>query len=149
MTTNHVLQYLQYLPIIIPALLGYGTAMFCGVQNTSGVVVSIRPPPIVFSIVWPILYIMLGVSWYYSRKIKTLLTDIFYGSLVFLLSLWIIIYACENNKLGGVYILILSIVFSLLSYTVGDLTSKLLIVPLIGWLLFATLLNVFEVQLLN
>jgi len=68
---------------------------------------------------------------------------------VFLLSLWIIIYSCKNNKLGGVYILILSIVFSLLSYTVGDLTSQLLIVPLIGWLLFATILNIFEVQLLN
>lgn len=143
--TNH----LQYLPIIIPSILGYGTAMFCGVQSSSGIVVPIRPPPVVFSIVWPILYIMLGVSWYYSRKIKTLLSDIFYGTLVFLLSLWIIIYSCENNKLGGVYILILSIVFSLLSYTVGDLTSQLLIVPLIGWLLFATILNVFEVQLLN
>jgi tryptophan-rich sensory protein len=116
---------------------------------SSGVVVSIRPPPVVFSIVWPILYIMLGLSWFFSRKIKTLLTDIFYGSLVLLLSLWIIIYSCENNKLVAVYILILSIVFSLLSYTVGDLTSKLLIVPLIGWLLFATLLNVFEVQLSN
>ena len=144
-----LIQYLQYFPIIIPSLLGYGTAMFCGVQSSSGVVVSIRPQPIVFSIVWPILYIMLGLSWFFSRKIKTLLTDIFYGSLVFLLSLWIIIYSCENNKLGGVYILILSIVFSLLCYTVGDLTSRLLIVPLIGWLLFATLLNVFEVQLLN
>ena len=149
MTSNHLYQYLQYLPIIIPALLGYGTAMFCEVQSSSGIVVPIRPPPIVFSVVWPILYIMLGVSWYYSRKIKTLLSDIFYGTLVFLLSLWIIIYSCENNKLGGVYILILSIVFSLLSYTVGDLTSQLLIVPLIGWLLFATILNVFEVQLLN
>ena len=144
-----LIQYLQYFPIIIPSLLGYGTAMFCGVQSNSGVVVSIRPPPVVFSIVWPILYIMLGLSWFFSRKIKTLLTDIFYGSLVLLLTLWIIIYSCENNKLGGVYILILSIVFSLLSYTVGDLKSKLLIVPLIGLLLFATLLNVFEVQLLK
>ena len=69
--------------------------------------------------------------------------------LVFLLSLWIIIYSWQNNKIGGEYILMLSIVFSLLSYTIGDLTSQLLIVPLIGWLLFATLLNIFEVQLQN
>ena len=139
----------EYLPIIIPSLLGYGTAMFCKVKNNSGLVVSIRPSPIVFSIVWPLLYLMLGLSWYYSRKNKTLLSDIFYGILVFLLSFWIIIYSCKNKKIFAVYILILSIIFSLLAYTVGDLTSKLLIVPLIGWLLFATLLNVFEVQLLN
>lgn len=147
--SNYLFQYLEYLPIIIPGLLGYGTSMLCGIQSNSGVIVSIRPPPIIFMIVWPILYIMLGLSWYYSRKIKTLLTDIFYGLLVFLLSLWIIIYSCQNNKIGGVYILMLSIVFSLLSYTIGDLTSQLLIVPLIGWLLFATLLNIFEVQLQN
>ena len=139
----------EYIPIIIPSLLGYSTALVCKVQSTSGAIVPIRPPAVVFSIVWPILYLMLGLSWYFSRKIRTLLSDIFYGSLVVLLSLWIVFYSCQDDKKSGVYILIFSIVFSLLSYTVGNLISQMLIVPLIGWLLVATFLNVFEVQLLN
>jgi benzodiazapine receptor len=139
----------EYIPILIPALLGYGTAMFCKVGKQSGEIVSFRPPALVFSIVWPILYIMLGFSWYFSRQKERLLSDIFYASLIFLLNLWIIVYSCKNNKKYGIYILLLSIIFAILSYTVGDMKGKLLITPLIVWLSFATLLNIFEVQMLK
>ena len=140
---------LEYIPIIIPSLLGYGTAAFCKIGKQSGEIVSFRPPAIVFSFVWPILYIMLGLSWYFSRQENQLLSDIFYISLIFLLSLWIVVYSCENNKKNAIYILLLSIVFAISSYTVADMKGKLLIVPLIVWLSFATLLNIFEVQLLK
>ena len=92
---------------------------------------------------------MLGFSWYFSRQNEKELSDLFYGFLIIFLSLWIIIYSCKQNKKLAVYVLLLSFTFSLLSYTVGNLESKLLIVPLIGWLLFATLLNILEVQLLS
>ena len=140
---------LEYITILIPSLLGYGTAMFCKINKNSGSNVSITPPPIVFSIVWSVLYIMLGFSWYFSRQNEKELSDLFYGFLIIFLSLWIIIYSCKQNKKLAVYVLLLSFTFSLLSYTVGNLESKLLIVPLIGWLLFATLLNILEVQLLS
>jgi benzodiazapine receptor len=138
---------IEYIPIVIPSLIGYGTAMFCKIGNQAGDNVTFRPPAIVFSIIWPILYIMLGLSWYFSRQKNQLLSDIFYISLIFLLSLWIIVYS--NNKKNAIYILVLSIAFSILSYTVADLKGKLLIVPLIVWLFFATSINIFEVQLLN
>ncbi len=134
----------EYIPIFVPSLLGYGTAMFFKIGNQAGENVSFRPPAIVFSIVWPILYILLGLSWYFSRQKKPLLSDIFYISLIIFLSLWIVIYS--NNKKNAIYILLLSIVFALLSYTVADLKGKLLITPLIVWLIFATILNIFEVQ---
>jgi tryptophan-rich sensory protein len=137
---------LQYIPIIIPALSGYLTSMFCHVNKTSGIQVSFRPPAFVFSIVWPILYLLFGFSWYFAREKNKILADIFFSILVILLNLWIFIYSCKNNKKDAIYILILSIIFSLLCYTVGNLTSQLLIVPLVGWLLFATLLNIFEVD---
>ena len=140
---------LEYLPIVIPSLLGYSTAMFCNVQKSSAVNVAIRPPAIVFSLVWPVLYIFLGISWYISRKTRPLLSDIFYGILICLLSLWIIVYSCKNNKKYGVYVLVLSVMFGILAYTVGGLESRLLIVPLIVWLCFATLLNVIEVESLK
>jgi tryptophan-rich sensory protein len=134
----------EYIPIFVPSLLGYGTAMFFKLGNQAGENVSFRPPAIVFSIVWPILYILLGLSWYFSRQKKTLLSDIFYISLIIFLSMWIVVYS--NNKKNAIYILLLSIVFALLSYTVADLKGKLLITPLIVWLIFATILNIFEVQ---
>ena len=139
----------EYIPILLPSLFGYGTAMFCNVGSQSGSNVSFRPPPVVFSIVWPVLYIMLGVSWYFARKSNELWSDIFYISLIMLLNLWIVLYSCQGDKKNAIYVLVLSIVFGLLCYTVADFTAKLLIVPLIGWLLFATILNIFEVQLID
>jgi len=137
---------LQYTPIILPALLGYGSSIFCKVGKESGSIVSFRPPPIVFSIIWPILYILLGLSWFYARKENSILTDIFYTLLVLLLCLWIFVYSCKKNKKLAIYVLLISIVFSGLCYTIGNNISKLMIVPLIGWLLFAMLLNIFEVK---
>jgi tryptophan-rich sensory protein len=136
---------LEYIPIVIPALVGYTTSMFCHVNKTSGIKVSFIPPPVIFSIIWPVLYLLFGISWFYSRKNNKVLTDIFFSILVILLSLWIYVYSCKNNKKNGIYILFLSIVFSF-CYTVGNFNSKLLIVPLIVWLLFASLLNIFEVE---
>jgi len=139
-------QITQYIPVIIPGLLGFISAMFCNVKKDSGVNVSFRPPAIVFSIVWPILYILLGLSWFYSRKDNRMLSDIFYILLTLSLCLWIFVYSCKNDKKAGVYVIVISIIFALLSYTVAPLNSKLMIIPLIGWLFFATLLNAFEVK---
>ena len=144
--TNNLL---QYLPIIIPSILGYGTAMFCGVQTSSGTVVSIRPPPFVFSIVWPILYLMLGFSWFYARQNKNITSDIFYTTLILLLSVWLIVYSCKNNKKMGIYVLILSVIVSLFACIPGNFQSRILILPLIAWLIFATILNIMEVRLLT
>jgi translocator protein len=139
-------QITQYIPVIIPGLLGFISAMFCNVKKDSGVNVSFRPPAIVFSIVWPILYVLLGLSWFYSRKDNRMLSDIFYILLTLSLCLWIFVYSCKNDKKAGVYVIVISIIFALLSYTVAPLNSKLMITPLIGWLFFATLLNAFEVK---
>ena len=137
---------LDYLIILIPSILGYGTSMLCNVQKDAGSTVNFRPPPIAFSIVWPILYILLGFSWFYSRKVNRELSDIFYTLLNLVLISWIIVYSCQNNKKYGIYVLILSFIFAMCCYTLGDIKSKLMIVPLLGWIMFATLLNIFEVQ---
>lgn len=144
--------YLKYITILLPSIFGYGMAMFCKVGKSSGDIVSFRPPPAVFSIVWILLYIMLGFSWYFSLNNNlndNTTVSIFYLSLNLFLCMWIYVYSCKNDKKTGIYILILCIIFSLFCYTIGNLTSKLLIVPLIGWLLLATLLNVFEVEKLS
>ena len=139
----------EYIPIILPSLLGYGTAMFCKVNKDSGATVSLRPPPIVFSIVWPILYLMLGFSWFYARQNKNITADIFYTTLIILLSTWLIVYSCSNNKKMGIYVLVLSVIVSLFACTLGNFQSRILILPLIAWLIFATILNIMEVRLIT
>ena len=143
---------LKYAPILLPSILGYSAAMFCNVGKNSGEIVSFRPPPVVFSIVWSVLYLLLGISWYLALNDDSLdknMVNIFYILLNIFLCLWVYVYSCKNDKKMGIYIIVICIIFSLFCYTIGNLTSKLLIVPLMGWLFLATLLNVFEVEKLN
>jgi tryptophan-rich sensory protein len=141
----------EYLLIPIPAILGYLFGSICNVGKDSGEVVSFRPPPIVFGVVWIILYLFIGVSWFLAVKDteSKLLTYTFYILLNIALCSWIYLYSCKNDKKNAIYVLLISFVFSLLCYTIGNRNSKMLIVPLIGWILFAMLLNIFEVEKLT
>jgi tryptophan-rich sensory protein len=131
--------------ILIPSIMGYTSALFCGVNKDSGKMVKFRPPAIVFSIVWPILYLLLGISWFLARK--QLIVDIMYLSLNLILCLWLYVYSCRKDKKNAIYVIVLSMVFALFCYTVcEDVLGKLAIVPLIGWLFLATLINIFEVE---
>jgi benzodiazapine receptor len=136
--------------ILIPALLGYLGGKYCKVQETSGESVKFRPPPKVFGIAWAILYILLGLSWYYALKSAKNMNMIiaimsYYILLNIALYSWIYTYSCKGNKISAVYALAISFTCALLCYTIGDINSKLCIVPLIGWLFFATLINVGEI----
>lgn len=142
---------LDYLLIPIPAIFGYLSGAICNVGKDSGVVVSFRPPPIVFGIVWIILYLFIGISWFLAVKDSEskLLVHTFYILLNISLCSWIYLYSCKNDKKNAIYVLLLSFIFCLLCYTVGNLKSKMLLVPLLGWILFAMLLNIFEVEKLS
>ena len=142
-------EYLKYLPIVLPSIFGYVSASICKVSSSSGVSVKFRPAPVVFSIVWIILYILLGLSWYYAREnpiIDRNIIDIIYIMLNLFLVLWIVLYSCREDKINAIYILVLGIIFTVMAYTVGNIKSKLMLCPLLGWLFLATLLNVFEVE---
>ena len=139
---------LELLPIFLPTIMGSITALLCNVSKSSGNTVKIRPPPAVFGIAWFILYILIGLSWFYARQVKNgqLLADIFYIILNIALCSWILVYSCANNKKAGVYTLVISIICTIWCYSLGNQVSKILIVPLLGWLFLATLINVLEVS---
>jgi len=136
------------LPIFIPSILGTIFALSCNVSKSSGSTVNIRPEPIVFGIAWFILYILIGLSWYFARNANDnyLLVDVFYIILNIALCSWIIVYSCTENKKGGVYVLVIGIICTVWCYTLGNTLSKMLITPLLGWLFLATLINVLEVS---
>ena len=137
------------LRLLFAMILGFGINLIpkCKISRNSGNIVKFRPPSFVFGIVWPILYILLGLSWILaSKKINRIYVDIIFALLSVSLMLWTVVYSCLSNKKGGVYVLLLNILVLTIIIMLVPLKSQLMLVPLLIWLLFALLLNIFEVQ---
>ena len=60
-------------------------------------------------------------------------------------------YFCAycNYGVGGIYSLLVTILLLLGGIVLVPKVSKLLLIPLLTWLMFALLLNIFEVQLIK
>lgn len=132
-----------------PMIAGYGVSNFlCPMPENAGSEVEARPDPKVFSIVWPILYVLIGLSWVYDSKtvLNNCYTDILYIALIGSLTLWIYYYSdkCGNSKQNSLYTMLFSILIILviLTYTFPNY----LLLPLLVWLLFAMLLNFTEIN---
>lgn len=128
------------LVIILPLLLVNLTSLFCNPGADAGKIVKFRPPKEVFIIIWPILLLLLGLAWHNSLS-----SSLLYTFLTLFLCLWLIIYSCFKNKMGGVYILLITLLLLFMTYTSSTINSKYLLCPLIVWIIFALLLNVFEI----
>ncbi len=134
--------------ILLPSLVGYGTAMVCPMDKSSGSDVKFRPPSYVFGITWLILFVQLGFSWYIAARncsnVNLCITT--YAITTLSLGLWTYIYSCRKSKLGSAWVLVLSLAASLASFAQGNELSRVLIAPLIAWLIFAMLMNTTQVQ---
>ena len=142
---------LNYPILFAPALIGYGTYFLCPFDpKDSPLSQTIRPPNWVFSIVWPILYLSIGLAWTQSRTIAKVkskrMIDYAYLALSILLASWSVVYSCQKNKKNGIFVLVLSIMCTLVAYTTSPLSSKLLMCPLLAWLIYALMLNIIEVN---
>ena len=133
--------YIDYILLLLPLISGYLVSSICGPSKTSGQSVRFRPAPWVFGVVWPILYLLLGFAWTQSKKYSLL-----YIILNILLNLWLVVYACQKNKVGGIYIILLSLLCLVYIFINVKKQIKYYLVPLLIWLLFALLLNTFEVE---
>lgn len=135
--------------LFLPMIVGYGTTAMCKIGQNAGKVVKFRPPSFVFGIVWPILFLLLGISWIIAVRntefVKT--TILVYLLTTLSLGLWTYVYGCLKMKKEASWVILLSIMASIASFSQGNDISKLLISPLIAWLIFALLLNTTEVQL--
>ena len=125
---------------------GYLISMKCKMNQNDGESVKFRPPPEIFSIVWPILYILLGISWIFASRNQNKYIDILYFLLSSLLAIWIVIYSCYNNKKNAIFILLLILLSISILMIISPTKSKLLLSPLAIWIFYATLLNTTEVQ---
>ena len=130
---------LEHIVILIPMILVYITSYYCNVGQKAGKNIKFRPPKEVFMIVWPILLLLLGIAWYNSIS-----SSLLYLLITLCLCAWLIIYSCLNNKNGGIYTLLITLLTLIITYTSSNITSKYLLCPLITWILFAMILNCFE-----
>ena len=83
--------------LFYPMIAGFVVSKPCKMER-SGVNVKFRPPPFIFGIVWPILYILLGLSWINSNPDKNMNLEVMFFVLSSLLAYWIVVYACQKIK---------------------------------------------------
>ena len=131
--------------LFYPMFAGFVVSKFCKMEK-SGVDVKFRPPPFVFGIVWPILYILLGLSWINSNPDKNMNIEVLFFTLSSLLAYWIVVYACQKNKKNAVFVM-LSIILNIALLMVQiSKQSQIYLVPLAVWIFFAMLLSTTELQ---
>ena len=144
---NKIFEKSQYGLLFIPMIAVYLPTIAYPVTEEIGSNVSFRPPGYVFAIVWPILLLLLGISWFVRRKMGYFINSI-YILLTILLSIWFILY--DNNKYYGLLDILIS--FSITSflffYDVKNFNkyASLPLIPLLCWLIFASILNVASIN---
>lgn len=129
----------------VPAISGFTLSMLCPVSKEEGDRLPQTPPAWVFPIIWLILYVLIGMSWKMSNSHSDESkreADVMHGVLVGTLILWMLVYSCRGNKLGGVYIL--AVIFacticcmSLHAHALG----RIMLTPLVAWTFIAFHLN--------
>ena len=139
----------------IPLASGLITAAIVGgVRGSAGEALAARPPPVVFSIVWPLLYVAIGISWVLSAdadRPSRLATDVIYSAVAALLCVWIVVYSANTPeaRIRGVWVMVASIAAVQAAWSVAARRSTwaaCLLSPLSAWLLFALMLSFAEVQ---
>lgn len=136
---------------IIGSLLGGNMSSFKSLKKPF-----FAPPPIVFPIVWTILYILMGVSSYLiccnktDKKFKKRACFIYLAQLLFN-SLWSLFFFrfgwCLFSFFWILFLIVLVIIMIIKFYKLKPLAAYLQI-PYIIWLLIAAILN-FSIYYLN
>ena len=136
---------ISYLIILVPNLLVYTTSRIQPIQKDIGSKIPFRPPPYVFALVWPILLLLLGFSWYQSLSQGYVINGA-YLLLTILLSCWFLMY--RYHKVWGLLNIIASwIVTSYLILSRISTSPSVLLVPLNLWLIFAAVLNYYSFRI--
>jgi tryptophan-rich sensory protein len=132
---------------IFPILSGFLTQLISALDSNAGITVKFRPPGWVFSVVWTILYILLGFSWAIAAitSERQILAIILYLLLVLSLCVWIFVYG-RSQKTVASWILIIALAFGFASASMGNEASKAMISPLLAWLIFAMIMNTTEIE---
>lgn len=130
-----------FFPFLLLSISYFLTRQFCqrefiDVERKS----DIQPPAIVFQLVWPLLYVTTGFSWYLGKKNH----DVLFWALLLLLSSWIPFYLCLKNVFFSGFLLFLAVILSIFMTSIlfirKHIASAILLLPLSVWITFAFVL---------
>ena len=125
---------------LLPGLLGYISGYLCDFRRAREIKAPHQPPPVVFGVIWPILYILLGSAWIMATTEQE---NNYYLLLSFVLAFWVIVYNCFGSDWGGLAIIILCLCIVAILMSKGSRNQSYLLLPLLIWLSYATTLNMW------
>lgn len=133
------------LPLFIPGLSGFVLSKLCSFSEDSSRL-QISPPSVVFMIVWPLLYAIIGYVWYNERQ-RSRYVDVFFIVNTLLSAVWIYLFNCRKQKRIALYVLVgmLATSFMLIHISYHK-RNKILLCLYSTWLIFALIMNSFVVQ---
>lgn len=140
----------KYLPIFIPIILGTIVSFIIKTDNYDIINKPVlSPPKIVFPIVWSIIYLIMGYSYYKTSK-DTEETKVYYLQLIINLTWSIIFFNFKLYFLAIIWIILLIyLVIKMIKLFYNDnKLSAYLNIPYLIWLIFAFYLTIM-VYLLN
>ena len=134
--------YYIFLPIILGSIVGFIINKYIDYPILNKP--PLAPPKILFPIMWSIIYLLMGLSYYLYKK-KTNNTSILYYIQLAVNLLWSIIFFVFKFRLLSIFwiILLFILVFLLIiSFKKVNKTSSYLNIPYLIWTLFATYLTI-------
>ena len=179
-TANIIRQIITYTIIFLPLVIGLSIGAVYGKNWDDPKYRNLKkpaynPPSYVFGIVWPILYLAIGIIYSYALydslcvpdKISKCGTTIYYKELKYWIIpmlallfnfLYVPVFFGENGLFNGFVIIILSLVFAILTMIQFYLQSNyndsikyyaiLALLPYIAWLSFASYLS-YNIWVMN
>lgn len=137
-------KYLRlFLPLILGSLIGLLTSS--DIDYNSLVKPPLSVPSIAFPIIWSILYLFIGITYYFFRK-KSDNEDIIklYYVQLFVNLIWpILFFTFKLRFISILWILLLDVLVALLIKKLEkNRNSFYLLIPYLLWTLFATYLNI-------
>ena len=140
LTSKMTVQDVVYL--LTPAMFCYLLSARCPIRD-AGATVAFRPPPWVFAVVWPVLFLLLGFAWMQAmRESNTLLTAALFLSITTSLALWISFYGCSGQKKAALWTLVGTLALLLIAF--ASFSSRAALAPMIAWIIFAMMMSTSE-----
>lgn len=149
---NMILRYLLiFLPLIFGSIIASFSSFNKDTEYNNLKKSKIMPPSYVFAIVWPILYLLIGISYYNGINNNSYYNYIIPISGLIINYSYTPIFLRLDNLILGTIIVLLTLVFALLTFIQFYYYNKiasLLLVPYIIWLLFALYLS-YDIYIIN
>jgi benzodiazapine receptor len=140
----------KYIQIFLPLILGFLVSLLTKNDMYSNIIKPVlSPPAIVFPIMWTILYLIMGYTYYKVDKSKVI--NIFYYLQLFVNLIWtIIFFKFKLYTFAYIWlILLITLVTTLLiNYYKQNKKIAYANIPYLLWLLFALYLNI-SISILN